>query len=174
MEWGHDVLNALVGATQRLMTMNDEVWARHANPWSGWSRVSILPLFSVAVWSRVWIGWWAILPLGVVLLWTWLNPRVFSPPASINNWMSKGVLGEHIWLSRGRDRDLAHHAPVLRALTIATSAGAALLLSGLTVLSLSLTATGLAITILAKLWILDRMVWVYADVGEGKGLGVLK
>jgi len=166
-------MNTLIGAAQRLMIMNDEVWARHANPLSGWSRVSILPLFAIAVWSREWIGWWALAPVGVVLFWTWLNPRLFSPPASIDNWMSKGVLGEHIWLSRSKDRGLSHHAPVIRTLTISTSAGAILLLSGLAVLNVPLTITGLAVTMLTKLWILDRMVWVYSEVGGGKGLAVL-
>ncbi|MFN3662246.1 DUF6653 family protein [Yoonia sp.] len=147
--------------------MDDDVWARHANPWSGWSRVSILPLFAIAVWSRVWIGWWAMIPVAIVLLWTWLNPRLFSPPASVNNWMTKGVLGEHIWLARGKDRDLAHHAPVIRNLTISTSAGTILLLTGLAVLNVPMTTTGLAITMLTKLWILDRMVWVYTEIGEG-------
>jgi uncharacterized membrane protein len=167
-------MNELIVTAQRLMTMNDKVWARHANPLSGWSRVSILPLFTVAVWSRDWIGWWALAPVTVVLFWTWLNPRLFSAPASIDNWMSKGVLGEHIWLSRSKDRELSHHAPVIRTLTISTSIGAILLLLGLAVLNLPLTITGLAITMLTKLWILDRMVWVYSEFGDGKGLAVLE
>lgn len=167
-------MNALNRAAKRLMAMNDEVWARHANPLSGWSRVTILPLFVIAVWSRVWIEWWALVPVGVVLLWTWLNPRLFPSPASIDNWMSKGVLGERLWLSRGMDSELSHHVPVIRTLTIATSAGAVLLLCGLAGLNVPLTTTGLAITMLTKLWILDRMVWIYSEVGGGKGLAVLE
>ncbi|MGY6703339.1 DUF6653 family protein [Roseinatronobacter sp.] len=154
--------------------MNNEVWARHANPLSGWSRVSILPLFAIAVWSRDWIGWWALAPVAIVLLWTWLNPRLFSAPASIDNWMSKGVLGEHIWLSRSKDSALSHHAPVIRLLTISTFAGAILLFYGLAVLNLPLTMTGLAVSMLTKLWIQDRMVWVYSEVGDGKGLALLE
>ena len=151
---------------ERIMAMDATVWARHANPWSGWSRVSILPLLAVAVWSRVWIDWWALLPIGAVLIWTWLNPRLFPPPASTDNWMSKGVLAERIWPLRCKDPVLAHHVPVIRVLTIATSTGAVLLVVGLAELNLSLTMTGIAIAMLSKLWLLDRMVWVYSEIGE--------
>lgn len=167
-DWGHRMLN--VFGTERIMAMNATVWARHANPWSGWSRVSILPLLAVAVWSRVWIGWWALLPIGAVLIWTWLNPRLFPTPASTDNWMSMGVLGERIWLLRGKDSALAHHVPVVRALTIATATGAVLLVVGLAALNLSLTMTGIAIAMLSKLWLLDRMVWVYSEIEEDHSL----
>ena len=43
--------------------MDDDSWARHANPWSVWTRVPILPLLALAIWSRSWIGWWAVLPV---------------------------------------------------------------------------------------------------------------
>jgi hypothetical protein len=46
---------------ERLMAMDDGVWRRHANPWSGWTRVTVLPILVLAIWSRVWIGWWALL-----------------------------------------------------------------------------------------------------------------
>ncbi|WP_337960256.1 DUF6653 family protein [Paracoccus marcusii] len=59
------------------MAMHDAVRARHANPWGACSPVSILPLLAAAVWSRVWIGRWAVVLAGAVLLWTWLNPRLF-------------------------------------------------------------------------------------------------
>jgi hypothetical protein len=44
---------------ERFMGMSDDVWSRHANPRSGWSRMTIPPLFALAVWSRDWIGWWS-------------------------------------------------------------------------------------------------------------------
>lgn len=49
-------MNKLGRATERAMAMNDTVWQRHANPWSGWTRVATMPLFAIAAWSRVWIG----------------------------------------------------------------------------------------------------------------------
>lgn len=154
--------------SERMMAMNETVWARHANPWSGWSRVSILPLLALAVWSRVGLGWWALIPTGAVLAWAWLNPRLFPPPASIDNWMSKGILGERIWLLRGDGSVPAHHAPILRALALAVSAGSVMLLAGMVMLNFPLTTTGLAVAMLCKLWILDRMVWIYTETEEGK------
>ncbi|WP_296766378.1 DUF6653 family protein [Sediminimonas sp.] len=162
------MLKILGPGFERMMSMNETVWARHANPWSGWSRVSMLPLLALAVWSRIWIGWWALIPTGAVLVWAWLNPRLFPPPASIDNWMSKGVLGERIWLSRGDGSVPAHHAPILRALTLAVSTGSIMLLAGIVMLDLTLTLTGLAVAMLCKLWILDRMVWIYTEANEGK------
>ena len=57
--------------------MTDDVWARHANPWSVWTRYMALPLLIMAIWSRVWLGWGSLMPIAIVLLWIWLNPRVF-------------------------------------------------------------------------------------------------
>lgn len=152
-------------AAEKLMSMNASVWARHVNPWSGWSRVSILPVFTAAVWSRTWVGWWSLAPIVAVLIWTWLNPRLFPPPMSTDNWMSKGVLGEQIWLSHDSEPALAHHRPVVRSLTVIGAVGAILLLIGLALSNLPLTVAGLAIAMLSKLWLLDRMVWVYQDAG---------
>lgn len=163
-------MNSLGFGSERIMAMNASVWARHANPWSGWSRVSILPLLAIAVWSRVWIGWWALVPIMAMLIWTWLNPRLFPPPASTDNWMSKGVLGERIWLLRDKQPVLVHHVPIIRALTIAAFAGSVLLLAGLVLLNLPLTMTGLTVAMLSKLWLLDRMVWIYSESGEGQRL----
>ena len=35
--------------------MTDEVWRRHANPWSVWTRYLAGPILILAVWSRFWI-----------------------------------------------------------------------------------------------------------------------
>mgnify|MGYP000427418669 CR=1 FL=1 len=35
--------------SERIMGMDDATWQRHSNPLSGWSRVSILPLITLAV-----------------------------------------------------------------------------------------------------------------------------
>lgn len=77
--------------SERLMGMDDATWARHSNPWSGWTRITTLPLLCLAVWSRAWWGWGALLPVFAVLCWTWLNPRLFPPPTNERAWMTKGT-----------------------------------------------------------------------------------
>jgi|GEM_PF-2315091 len=79
---------------------SDEAWLRHTNPWSAYSRFSMLPLLAISFWSRVWLGWWALVPIIIVLLWLWLNPRIFPRAKSTDNWASKAVLGERVWMNR--------------------------------------------------------------------------
>lgn len=87
-------------ALTRFMSMTEEVWLRHANPWSGWTRLALFPLWFLAIWSRVWIGWWAIFPVVALSVWTWLNPRVFRPYKDDRSWMTRAVLGERIFCER--------------------------------------------------------------------------
>lgn len=150
-------------SAERLMGMSDATWARHANPWSAWSRVSVLPLAAAAIWSRVWIGWWALAAVVAVGVWVWLNPRIFPTRGVSDGWMSRGVRGEKIWMERGGEPALAHHAPVVRALSFATLIGVALLATGLAFLEPTSTVAGLSLAMLSKLWLTDRMVWVLHD-----------
>src|SRR5687767_10226355 len=89
--------------------MDEGTWARHANPWSVWTRYTVLPLLMLAIWSRVWLGWWSIVPVLLTLLWAWLNPRLFPVPSSTNNWASMAVLGERVWMNRGKVPLPQHH-----------------------------------------------------------------
>jgi hypothetical protein len=92
-----------------LFQMDDDTWERHANPWSVWSRTTVLPVLILAAWSRVWLGWWALVPGAVALLWTWLNPRLFGRPASLDSWASKSVMGERVWMNRDEVPVPVHH-----------------------------------------------------------------
>ena len=83
---------------EKMMNMNDQVWHRHANPWSVWTRIATTPFLFIAIWSYVWLGYLSLLPIFIVTIWLWLNPRLFSPPDDYDNWASKGVLGEKIFL----------------------------------------------------------------------------
>lgn len=152
----------------RAHRMDDATWARHANPWSVWTRVPILPLLALAVWSRAWIGWWALLPFAVLLAWTWMNPRVFPPPRSTDSWGSRAVIGERLWLARDEVPVPAQHRRLPALLNAVAAAGGAVLVYGLVLLLPWAVLTGLAVALLAKLWFLDRMVWLVADMRDDK------
>ncbi|MGB0901404.1 DUF6653 family protein [Halocynthiibacter sp.] len=147
---------------ESIMGMSDDVWLRHANPWSVWTRFTLLPLFSLAIWSRDWIGGWAWLAVGLVLIWNWVNPRLFKVPQGLDNWASRGVLGEQIYLKR-TDEVAQHHLTCLRVLMVVTIPGMGLMAWGLWRLDLIATLSGVALTMIMKTWFVDRMVWIYLD-----------
>lgn len=150
---------------ERLFGMSDAVWRRHTNPLSGWSRISILPLLTLAIWSRVWLGWWCLVPLMLVIIWTWWNPRAFPEPRSTDHWMSKGVLGERVWLNRKNIAIPAHHDWAIFWLSLLPLVGFGPYIWGLVTLAPGITISGMILIIIAKLWFLDRMVWLFNDVG---------
>lgn len=149
--------------SEKLMRMDDEAWARHANPLSVWSRFSLLPLFALAVWSREWIGWWALVPVALVLLWNWVNPRLFGPPRSLDSWASKGVMGERLYLDRQTVRVREEHVRTARVLSAASALGAFILVYGLVVLNPWAAVCGVLFSGAMKAWFVDRMVWLYED-----------
>lgn len=141
---------------ERLMTMSDDVWERHANPWSGWTRMTTLPLFAVAVWSRVWLSWWCLIPIALVCLWTWWNPRAFRKTDKLDNWMSKGVLGERVWLARKARPIPKHHRLMPQILSWISGIGLLPLAWGLWALEPWPVVTGLIVVIGGKIWFLER------------------
>lgn len=157
---------SLEQATGRLFRMSDEVWERHANPWSVWTRFPCLPLLCIAVWARVWIGWLCLVPIVAIGVWIWLNPRVFRKPVTTDHWASKAVLGERILLRHPKSDIPGHHLAALRNLQLVTFAGFLLAVYGLVVLHPWIALLGTVITILGKTWFLDRMVWLYLDLSK--------
>ena len=156
----------LFRAAERLMAMDDAAWARHANPWSAWTRFTCLPLLVIAVWSRDWIGWWALIPVACASAWTWWNPRAFPPPRTTDAWASKGTFGERIFLNRKTIAIPAHHERAARVLTGLAGLGGVVLIYGVIVLDVWATGAGLAATIAFKAWYVDRMVWLYEDMKD--------
>lgn len=152
--------------TERMMGMTDAVWERHANPWSVWSRVIVLPLLTVSIWSRVWIGWWAVLPVALLMIWIRINPHIFRKPKSTDNWSSKAVLGERVWLKRATVPIPKHHDRASRLLSYLPMVGLGPYVHGLIIQSPGETAVGLVLIVIGKLWFLDRMVWLYGDMKD--------
>lgn len=159
-------MNRLFRIAQSAMAMDDATWKRHANPWSVYSRMTVLPLLALAIWGRVWLGWWALGPVALCLGWIWLNPRLFPAPDHTENWASEGTFGERLYME-----DEAAAMPHKRAVTLLTAVNAlgfSILLWGLIVLDPWITLWGLTATMGAKLWTFDRMVWLWREVRRAK------
>jgi hypothetical protein len=131
--------------------LSEKSWEKHSNKWSGWSRVLAMPLIG----SSLYLHNWFILLLSIA--WIIINPFIFSKPQKIDNWMSKGVIGEKIYYSEKRyfrlDLPTALNLiniPLFTAFIYFAWKGQLTntILSGLLVM-------------IVKFWFIDRMVSVY-------------
>lgn len=156
----------LFALSERTMGMSEDDWQRHANPQSVYSRISILPLMTVAILSRVWLGWWALLPVGICVAWTWWNPRAFGPPATLDSWAARGVLGERLFLNRHNRPVPAHHARWAKVLAAVSALGIPPWIYGLWQIDAGMILFGLCLLMGGKLWFLDRMVWLHQDMRQ--------
>lgn len=141
--------------------MSDEAWKRHANPWSVWTRFAAIPLMILAIWSRTWIGWWALVPVALVVVWLAVNPHVFPAVERPTSWTAKGIYGEKLWL---HDRSLVtrDHRNVLRLLTVTGLAGFGLLIWGVAALEIWPTVFGATLVTMGQLWRIDRLGQLYS------------
>jgi len=155
-------------AIAALFRMDDETWARHASPWSVWTRVATGPLLLLALWSHVWLGWWALGPIALVLVWTWLNPRLFPAPRSIDHWAAKATFGERVWLNRANVPIPSHHAKAANILSAVAAIGVLAGVAGALLNNLAMTLAGGIAGWFAKMWFCDRMVWLYEDMKDVK------
>ncbi len=143
-----------------LFQFNEDVWLKHANPWSVYTRALSSPLLVIGVWSRQWIGWYCLIPIAIVMLWIWLNPRLFPAPKSFNNWASKSVMGERLLANDPPKALLDYHKPMRNLLNSLSGVGFLLMVLGLIWLHIWLTIIGVLLQIIFKFWYLDRMVWL--------------
>ena len=156
-------LDRVISAAERLMSMDDRTWARHANPWSVWTRVATpLPLLALAIWSRVWIGGWAWGAVAVVILWIWLNPRVFPKPRHLDSWAARGVMGERVFLRHG-NRVSKGHRRAAAVLSTVSALGILPFAWGLWRLEFWAVVAGMVLITGGKLWFVDRMVWIWDE-----------
>lgn len=148
----------------KLFGLHGDEWLKHANPWSIWSRFATLPFLILAIWSREWIAWYSLIPIIILLIWIVINPKLFKPPTSTDNWASKCVLGEKIWANRDEIDVPVHHKPIINILTLMQTIGGISLFTGLYQFDFCLTFSGMIIVYFAKMWFLDRMVWIFEDM----------
>lgn len=152
---------------EKIFRLNDENWMKHSNPMSVWTRYAVLPIIVVSLWSRVWLEWWCLIPLLVSIVWMFINPIFFDKPKSTNNWASKAVLGERVYLNRDDIEIPAQHkTPLYTILNLVAMSGLMLAIWGVVELSVWAAAVGTGVTILGKSWFLDRMVWLYEDMKD--------
>ena len=147
-----------------LFTITNETWEKHANPWSVWSRMITLPILVLAIWSRIWIGWYGWVIVGILVIWLILNPKAFKKPNSTKNWASKAVLGERIWLNRKIISIPKGHSFMAILLNTINGSGLPFLIYGLYHFNFWITILGTIIIYAGKMWFLDRMVWLFEDM----------
>lgn len=78
--------------------------------------------------------------------------------------MSKGVLGERIWLNRKTIPIPAHHDRAASWLNALAGLGLILFALGLYQIDAWMVIAGTVTMMIAKLWFLDRMVWSLEDM----------
>ena len=133
---------------KNMALLKEKNWERHSNPWSGYTRMTILPLLFISIWFHNWIA------VGIVIVWAIINPFVFPKPKSTDNWMSKGVLGEKIWTEKYR-WDFPQFLNIVNGLFFFPSLYFAYAHMFWPLL------LGATMSFIAKLWFLDRMVFYY-------------
>lgn len=151
-----------------MAVLSDETWKRHANPWSVWTRYAAFPVLVAAIWSRVWLGWGALVPVAIVVAWLIWNPRAFAPPASTRNWASKAVLGERVWVELKASEVPQSHRLATRIANAFAGVGTLALAWGLFALDSGVTILAMLLVIVAKIWFVDRMVWLFEDMKDTK------
>jgi hypothetical protein len=144
--------------------LHGDAWQRHANPWSVYTRIPAPVALVAAIWSYAWIGWWSLVPVGVVCAWLAINPKVFRPPRTLDHWASRAVLGETFWLNRKAVPVPARHRIAPYALTAINMSGLPFIAWGLVTLDVWITLFGLAVHMAGKNWFLDRMALLHDDM----------
>jgi hypothetical protein len=102
--------------------------------------------------------------VAVVVAWTFVNPRVFPPPRSLDHWASRAVLGEKYWGTRKERPIPVNHRVAPWVLTGLNVAGVPFVVWGLVVFDPWPTSFGLAVHMAGKNWFIDRMALLYDDM----------
>ncbi|EBA12513.1 hypothetical protein RCCS2_14489 [Roseobacter sp. CCS2] len=151
-------------ASEKLMAMSDAAWAKHANPWSVYSRVIGGSLVFVALWSPFWIGYWGVLAILAAVLWVRINPRMFAAPKHTDTWATQGVLGERAFMNRAAVPIPMHHRFAASVTSGLAGFFMLIVVAAFLMHDFWLAFTAWHAATLAKLWFCDRMVWLWADM----------
>ncbi|MBU1292931.1 hypothetical protein KJ819_02575 [Patescibacteria group bacterium] len=135
--------------------LSERTWERHANPWSGWTRALSMPALAVGLYFH---SFWI---LGATIIWLIVNPMLFPKPISVDNWMSKGVLGEQLYYKDGKK--LKKDLPTLLNILNVPTFAAFLYFSWQQEILIMIFAGLLAMTL--KFWFIDRMVRITDSTG---------
>ena len=100
------------------------------------------------------------------LLWTWYNPRIFAAPHSLDHWMSKGAMGERVWLNRDAVPVPVYHRTVPNVLSTVSAISVIFIIWGVLMFDLWPTLFGTMLAYMSKLWFVDRMVWIWQDMQD--------
>ncbi|MCF2906237.1 hypothetical protein L0666_14670 [Octadecabacter sp. CECT 8868] len=151
-------------AAERLMKMDETTWARHAGPWSIYTRIATGPIIFMVLWFRLYFGWWTLALLAAFAVFIWANPRLFPGPKNPAWWGAKVTYGERVFLNRKAIPVPDHHLHWAKGLTAISVIGIGPLTYGLWVFDLGWTTAGALLVVGGKLWFCDRMVWLYNDM----------
>ncbi len=156
----------LTKLTENLMSMDEASWQRHANPISVYLRFSLLPLITLAFYSREWVGVYSLIFIVLSFVWVWLNPRLFRTPKTTNNWASMDTFGERVYLNRQSIPIPEHHRKAALILQTLSGLGVPIFVYGLYSLDLWVLVLGNFWIMVCKAWFVDRMVWLYLDMKD--------
>ena len=144
-----------------MTVLSEKTWQRHANPWSGFTRIISFPLLYIPIWflSDFFtnpLKYWYVVFVGIlVIIWYTLNPKLFHTPKDFHHYLSRGVLGEKIW-TEDRKKDA-----IALILTLAMVPFFLLSIAAAYLQLFWPTLFFAVVPYLLKLWFIDRMVFLY-------------
>lgn len=127
-----------------LSKLTDAMWRKHANPWSGWTRLFSVPLAYIPLWNHSWLQGL------LVVAWFVLNPFLFPEPKDKEKWTTRAIQNERTWV---KERPLD-------ALLVVQAFGFIVFIVGFYtayVHKLGLTVISAVIVIACNAWFLNRI-----------------
>jgi hypothetical protein len=129
----------------------EQFWQKYANPLSGWCHFYTYPLLIIAVYFHSW--YLALLAFGLFVL----GPFLLPEPSKKKYWITRAILGEQIFYRRQFFLQ-RHLATTILALSLLTFAFALLTAYNQ---HYYLCLSFVVLTILFRMWFLDKMVAIY-------------